>query len=473
VRQNIKLFEKELINFFNSSRDLFKNSDKNTLFSFLFKLDNLEISKFTDSKFIADKIYFYWRILNEDEEFLGIDKIYTISANGENRLNETNDQVNKFGDNLITNWNQHEFLNIPIFMGGIKFAPNQKSEKWKAYNDSDWFIPRILFLKNSKGSFIIYNFCNSLNDESTVRNEITKSIELLQNLFSEEINEFSQAIIEDPIHTNSYNTWKSQIENALQNISAGNFSKVVLSREVNFTLSNSPEISFLLDELSSKYPRCYTFAYKKENSIFIGASPEKLAKFSEGWIEIDALAGSAPRGKNLEEDFNYEQFLLTSEKNINEQQSVVNFIANLIENISDEIYFDEKPIIRKLPNIQHLWTPIKAKLKKDFKLFDVLLILHPTPAICGTPWDISQNYILKVEKHDRGLYTGNIGWFNLNGNGEFAVAIRSALIKDKNLFAYSGCGIVEGSEPQSEFEESEIKLKPILSLFVDEKIYQS
>ena len=229
----------------------------------------------------------------------------------------------------------------------------------------------------------------------------------------------------------------------------------------------------MLNELSEKFPRCYTYAYKKGKSVFIGASPEKLAKFSNGWIEIDALAGSAPRGKTQEEDNFYEQFLLNSEKNINEQQSVVNFIKELIENISDEISFDEKPLIRKLPNIQHLWTRIKAKLNKDCKLFDVLLKLHPTPAICGTPWDVAQNYILKVEKHDRGLYTGNIGWFNLTGNGEFAVAIRSALIKNNELFAYSGCGIVEGSEPQSEFEESEIKLKPILSLFIDEKVYQS
>ena len=71
------------------------------------------------------------------------------------------------------------------------------------------------------------------------------------------------------------------------------------------------------------------------------------------------------------------------------------------------------------------------------------------------------------------MYSGNLGWFNFNGYGEFAVAIRSALIKGKTLFAYAGCGIVKGSEPQQEFEESEIKLKPILSLFVDEKIYQS
>ncbi|MBK8945097.1 MAG: isochorismate synthase [Ignavibacteriae bacterium] len=472
MRQNIKLFEKELINFFNSSRNLFENNGENTLFSFLFKLDNLEISKFTDSKLLEDKIFFYWRIFSEDEEFLGIDPIYTISANGENRLIETNLQVNKISCNLISNWNKQDFNNIPIFLGGIKFAPNQKSERWKDFNDSDWFVPKILFLKNSNGNFIIYNFC-SLNNFSNSEIEIKKSIEFLKNLFIEEREEILPAKIDDPIYSNSFNIWRSQIENALQNIGDGNFAKVVLSREVNFKLNNYPTISYLLDELSAKYPRCYVFTFKKGDSIFIGASPEKLAKFSDGWIEIDALAGSAPRGKNLEEDFNFEQFLLTSEKNLNEQQSVVNFITELIKDISEEIYFNKKPIIRKLPNIQHLWTPIKAKLNNDFKLFDVLLKLHPTPAICGTPWDIAQNYILKVEKHDRGLYTGNIGWFNLNGNGEFAVAIRSALIKEKNLFAYSGCGIVEGSEPQSEFEESEIKLKPILSLFVDEKVYQS
>ena len=472
MRQNIKLFKKELINFLNSSRNLFENGDKNSLFSFLFKLDNLEISKFTDSKYLQDKIFFYWKIQNEKEEFLGIDPIFSISENGEERLNITNEKVNNFNCKIISNWNEHELTNIPIFMGGIKFSPNQESNRWNDYKDSDWFIPKILFLKNQHNNLIIYNICKAF-DINNLENEIQKTVDFLDDLFSEEINELKPAKFEDPFYSNSYESWKSQVENALLNINGGYFSKVVLSREVHFKLTDSPKLSNLLNELSEKFPRCYTYAYKKGNSVFIGASPEKLAKFSNGWIEIDALAGSAPRGKTQEEDNFYEQFLLNSEKNINEQQSVVNFIKELIENISDEISFDEKPLIRKLPNIQHLWTRIKAKLNKDYKLFDVLLKLHPTPAICGTPWDVAQNYILKVEKHDRGLYTGNIGWFNLTGNGEFAVAIRSALIKNNELFAYSGCGIVEGSEPQSEFEESEIKLKPILSLFIDEKVYQS
>ena len=126
--------------------------------------------------------------------------------------------------------------------------------------------------------------------------------------------------------------------------------------------------------------------------------------------------------------------------------------------------------IRKIIEYPEPLLRLKAK---DVELFDILIKLHPTPAICGDPWKIAKDFILQKEPHDRGLYSGNIGWFNFSGSGEFAVAIRSALIKENKLYAYAGCGIVEGSEAKTEFEESEIKLKPILSLFDNEKIYQS
>ena len=86
--------------------------------------------------------------------------------------------------------------------------------------------------------------------------------------------------------------------------------------------------------------------------------------------------------------------MLHSEKNLFEQRAVVNFIHNLLNKISDEIIFDDKPIIRKLPNIQHLWTIMSAKLKKNFKLFDIIMKLHPTPAICGDPWKIAKDFII-------------------------------------------------------------------------------
>ncbi|MCK7528226.1 MAG: chorismate-binding protein [Ignavibacteriales bacterium] len=91
--------------------------------------------------------------------------------------------------------------------------------------------------------------------------------------------------------------------------------------------------------------------------------------------------------------------------------------------------------------------------------------LFPTPAVCGIPKEQSLKMIEKTEDFDRGLFSGVIGWFNADNYGEFFVTIRSALVKDNKLYAYAGCGIVEGSDPQEEFDESKLKLKPILSLF--------
>jgi menaquinone-specific isochorismate synthase len=226
-----------------------------------------------------------------------------------------------------------------------------------------------------------------------------------------------------------------------------------------------------LKNLANNYPRCYIFAYAKNESIFFGASPEKLAKISDGWVEADALAGSTPRGKDRAEDEKLAGELLRSSKNLNEQNAVVEFITNSFSSFTEQIFFDEKPKIRKLSNIQHLWTPIKAKLKPGNTIFSILKEIHPTPAICGVPWTSALDFIRATEGYNRGLYAGIIGWFNFEQQGEFAVSIRSALLKNTELYAFAGCGIVEGSDPEQEFEETELKLKPILSLFDNEKIY--
>ena len=115
--------------------------------------------------------------------------------------------------------------------------------------------------------------------------------------------------------------------------------------------------------------------------------------------------------------------------------------------------------------IQHLWTPIRAKLNNGRSVLTILKDLHPTPAICGTPYNSALLSIKESEEHDRGLYAGIIGWFNNNNHGEFAVAIRSAILKGNVLHAFAGCGIVEGSDPEAEYAETKLKLRPIFSLF--------
>lgn len=449
----------------------YQSNSAEKISSFAFEIPKLNISSLISSDLARNKDYFYWKMESEKVEFFAFDPLLNFNEFGEDRLTKTSNLVNSIEDNYISNWIEMEITRAPLVVGGIKFAPNQKSDLWEDYSDSDWFIPKLLFLKKTNQSLLIYNFIYSENKQS-ILDEFNSNLDSLKSLPENDDFNHSNIVLENPISSNSINKWTSIVNEALQDISDGLLSKVVLSREVKFEIPQKTYISQLVHKLSEKYPKCYTFAYCRNKSVFIGASPEKLAKISDNWIEVDALAGSAPRGKNEFEDIEMENYLLNSEKNLFEQRAVVNFIHNLLRKFSNEIIFDDKPTIRKLPNIQHLWTVMKAKLNGNFKVFDLLMKIHPTPAICGDPWKVAKNFILKNEPHDRGLYSGNIGWFNFESEGEFAVGIRSAIIKNNEIYVYAGCGIVEGSEAAAEFEESEIKLKPILSLFVDEKIYQ-
>ena len=96
--------------------------------------------------------------------------------------------------------------------------------------------------------------------------------------------------------------WIEQVSSALNQIKAGDYHKIVLSRQVISELNNEPDFSFIMGELERKFPRCYVFAFRKSESVFFGASPEKLAKISGGWVEADALAGSIRRGRTESED---------------------------------------------------------------------------------------------------------------------------------------------------------------------------
>lgn len=462
-----------LLNKFDSFLDsiTYQSNSFQKLLSFAFEIPTIKISTLSDSNLAKNNDYFYWKIKDEKIEFIAINPLINFNEFGEDRLLRTCKSVNEVEDNFVSNWEDLDLKGAPIVVGGIKFAPNQESNLWEEFSDSDWFVPGYLFLKQNDRYFIIYNFYFS-SEKKIITQNFSNTLDQFNSICWDINDEQIDLDLENPITSNSIDTWSSMVNKALGDISDGLLSKVVLSREVKFQFHNEPIISQLIDKLSDRYPRCYTFAYSRGNSLFIGASPEKLAKISNNWIEVDALAGSAPRGNTEIEDIEMENFLLNSEKNLFEQHTVVNFIHNSLTKFSNEIIFEDKPTIRKLPNIQHLWTVIRAKLNSNFNVFDLLMKIHPTPAICGAPWKVAKDFILFNEPHDRGFYSGNIGWFNFNGEGEFAVGLRSAIIKGKEIFVYAGCGIVEGSEAKSEFEESEIKLKPILSLFVDEKIYQ-
>ena len=165
----------------------------------------------------------------------------------------------------------------------------------------------------------------------------------------------------------------------------------------------------------------------------------------------------------MEEDRILAETLLDSHKEREEHNLVMEQIIRKLELIIPNIQFPKSPQILKLKNVQHLQTPISGELENGEQVLDLVTRLHPTSAVAGTPTDKAMNIIEDMEVHDRGWYSGPIGWIDDAGDGEFYVALRSALVKDEEAHVFAGGGIVSESHPDKEWEETELKLQPIIS----------
>jgi menaquinone-specific isochorismate synthase len=219
----------------------------------------------------------------------------------------------------------------------------------------------------------------------------------------------------------------------------------------------------VLNGLRQRFSDCYSFSFANgRGQSFIGASPERLVRVSKGVMETEALAGSIKRGAGASEDAALAAALLSSEKDLREQREVLDDMVARLNPLGLELEFPTKPGLRRLANVQHLHTPVRAALPETVRLMDVLAALHPTPAVGGSPRGEAVAAIRRLEGFPRGLYTGALGWLNCRGGGEFFVGIRSALIEGARARVYAGAGIVAGSTPEKEFAETELKFKAML-----------
>ncbi len=257
--------------------------------------------------------------------------------------------------------------------------------------------------------------------------------------------------------------YRAAVGQALERIAAGEFQKIVLARAQDLTANAPLHPLRMLNGLRQRFPDCYAFSFAQGSGpSFIGASPERLLRVSQGALETEALAGSIRRGASASEDAALAAALLHSEKDLREQRQVLDDIVNRLRPLGLAPEHSEMPHVRRLANVQHLCTPVRASLPPAVRLLDVLAALHPTPAVGGAPREAALARLRELEGFPRGLYAGALGWLNARGGGEFFVGIRSALVDGRRARVFAGAGIVAGSNPQKEFAETELKFKAML-----------
>ncbi|ELY86558.1 isochorismate synthase [Natrialba hulunbeirensis JCM 10989] len=275
--------------------------------------------------------------------------------------------------------------------------------------------------------------------------------------------------VTDTERTTSRAAWVEQVEDAIERIETTALRKVVLAQSLSVGLADEIDVPATLERLRRRYPNCYRFLIDHSHArsgdaggTFFGAPPERLVSKRGERVETEALAGSAPRGETPEADEEFADQLRDSEKVQHEHVLVAEAIRDQLTPVTSSLTIDDQQI-RRLATIQHVRTPIEATLDDEVThVLELVEALHPTPAVGGMPPDEAWKTIHETEPFDRGWYAAPIGWFDGNGDGEFAVALRSGVATDDRVTLFAGSGLVADSDPHDEWEEVQLKFRPIL-----------
>ncbi|HUC07677.1 MAG TPA: isochorismate synthase [Solirubrobacterales bacterium] len=261
--------------------------------------------------------------------------------------------------------------------------------------------------------------------------------------------------------------FERMIASATERIAAGEMSKIVLAREVLVAAGAAHDPAAVFGAMREQFPSCFCFCCGTPEAAFIGASPELLLRRSGASVSTVALAGSTRRSSDPAVDDHLGEQLLRSDKDRREHAIVAERIARSLRQHAVWVETEPEPGLVKVANIQHLATPIVAQLAEPRSAVELAGMLHPTPAVGGEPWPGTAAAIAELEQMDRGWYAGPVGWMDATEDGEFCVALRSALLRDRDAHLYAGVGVVAGSDPAAELAETEIKLGALLPLLAE------
>jgi salicylate biosynthesis isochorismate synthase/menaquinone-specific isochorismate synthase len=258
--------------------------------------------------------------------------------------------------------------------------------------------------------------------------------------------------------------YEHSVAAAVERIRQRQLEKVVLAREVVAQAPRAHDPAAVFGALREVFPSCFCFCCGSPEGAFLGASPELLIRRAGASAATVGLAGSTRRSADPAVDDHLGEQLRRSPKERREHEIVVRRIERSLRPHSVWVEAAPEPGLVKVANIQHLGTPIHAQLADPRSAIDLAGRLHPTPAVGGEPRDAALRAIAELEDLDRGWYAGPVGWMDAAEDGEFCVALRSALLRDRAAHLLAGAGIVADSRPDAELAETELKLGALLPL---------
>nr|WP_239534560.1 isochorismate synthase [Priestia taiwanensis] len=349
----------------------------------------------------------------------------------------------------------------PLLFGGFTFdSQKEKTRLWEEFANAWFVLPTFMLTSKDTKQYMTANIFVTPHTDAEEVYEAYKRSE--RELFHDIHMTWEEPAIvgEEEVYPVE---WMNLVQEAVDTMKQSDIEKIVLARELKLTFDENIDSFYVLKNLHEQQTSSYLFSFDTSTSCFIGATPERLIRKEGNQLTSMCLAGTIGRSETeIEDTKNYHE-LLNDAKNIREHKIVVQMIRGVMEEVCDTVNIPAEPTILAVRNLYHLYTPVCANTNEAIHFVDIVEKLHPTPALGGYPKEEALSFIREKEMLDRGWYAAPIGWMDGQQNGEFAVAIRSGLVKGKDVSLFAGCGIVEESTPVAEYEETRIKFKPMLA----------
>ena len=412
----------------------------------------------------GDSDRMYWSRPADDFALAGFGAVVTFQEEGSERFASIDAQWSALRDSAIIEDASENARGVgPVLMGGFAFSPDgPRSARWRDFPSARLILPRVQVVASKGSHWLTLNFL--VGADGTTDVELPSLQQLRERAIRPSAGKRSSPSASrarlGTTDVRSAREWRDSVQDALDTIREGRLEKVVLAREVRAKATGDFDVAAAVRQLRASHQTSYVFAIWSGESAFVGASPELLVRVDGSTVRSSSLAGSAARGATPTADARLAQELFDSAKERREHEVVRRSLCSALAEFCDVVAASERPSLHVLPQVQHLHTEVRATLKADHSVLDLVGGLHPTPAVGGEPRGAALRFISEQEGMDRGWYAAPVGWLQCDA-GEFAVGLRSALVTRNEATLFAGCGIVADSDPEAEFAESQLKLRPM------------
>jgi isochorismate synthase len=341
---------------------------------------------------------------------------------------------------------------LPLQFVGLAFAPGAaEDEPWRELGDGRVVTPRWTYLREGEHAVLAWaGTARWRGQPPVVRGQLEALVAAL-SAPSPRPRARPQLVGDERGSPDGY---EAHVRTALSAIARGELEKVVTARRAAIATG----VDLVAEDVLAALPEAGAtrFLVRVGGTTFVGATPERLFRKRGRQLATEALAGTrASAGESAE------RVLLASDKDHDEHAPVRRAIVTSLEAVGARVRAETTPRIKRVANLVHLRTAITAELPAELDAAGLLAALHPTPAVAGSP---AREALAWIARHEapRGWYAGPLGWVDARGDAELLVALRAAVVRGARAWIYAGGGIIAGSDPASEYAETELKMTPLL-----------